>query len=104
MIKTMIIKCKIDVKKIAKEKLFQGKTALYLDCTLLENRDGVDQYGNSGMIVQDVTKAEREAGTRGAILGNFKIMGQNQPAKKPAARPAAPVAGDAPPENDDVPF
>jgi len=84
----MILKCKIDVKKIDKAKLFQGKTALYLDCTLLENRDGVDQYGNHGMIVQDVSKSEREQGIKGAILGNFKIMEQKGNPKP--ARPASP--------------
>jgi hypothetical protein len=33
-----------------------------------------------------VTKEEREAGTKGAIIGNFKIIGG-----KPAAKPSAPA-------------
>lgn len=71
----MIIKCKIDVTKIEKARLYIGKTGRqYLDCTLLENRDGTDQYGNDFMIVQDVSKDDRLAGIKGQILGNAKIM------------------------------
>jgi len=38
------------------------------------------------MITQDVSKDEREAGTKGAILGNatiFKVMDDDRPAAKP---------------------
>ena len=96
----MIIRCKIDVTKIDKARLFKGEKGTYLDITLLENKSGVDQYGNNGMIVQDVTKAERESGQKGAILGNFKIVGANPP----AAKPAASSAPKSPIESDDVPF
>ena len=100
----MIIKAKIDVSKIDKSKLYKGTKGTYLDITLLENRDGVDQYGNHFMIVQDVSKEEREAGNRGAILGNAKKMEpRGQTASGQAVKPA-PVAGDGPPESDDVPF
>jgi hypothetical protein len=68
----MILKLKIDVKKIDRSKLFVGEKGTYLDCTILSNKDGVDQYGNAGMIVQDVSKEERLAGVRGAIIGNYK--------------------------------
>jgi hypothetical protein len=46
------------------------------------------------MIVQDVSKEERENGDRGAILGNGKWAGQ---------RPTEPVAADAD-DGDDIPF
>jgi len=72
----MIIKCKINTDKIDKTKMFKGEKGTYLDITLLSNKDGVDQYGNDGMIVQDVSKADREAGIKGAILGNYRIMEQ----------------------------
>ena len=65
------IAVKIDVKKISKEKLFVGEKGTYLDATIIM-RDEPDQYGNCGMIVQNVTKEEREAGVKGAILGNVK--------------------------------
>lgn len=67
-----IINLKIDISKMDKSKLFKGKNgAEYLNCTLLLN-DEVDQYGNNGMIVQDTSKEERQAGKKGAILGNGK--------------------------------
>lgn len=67
----MILKLKIDVTKILKEKLFEGKKGTYLDATVLI-KDTPDQYGNDGMIVQDVSYEERQAGEKGPILGNAK--------------------------------
>jgi len=72
---------KIDVLKIDKSKLYQGKKGTYLDAILFLN-DEDDQYGNNGMIVQSATKEEREQGKKGAILGNskelvFKTKSQN---------------------------
>ena len=96
----MIIKVKLDVMKIDKSKLFIGKNgAKYLDITLLENRDGADKYGNNFMVVQEVSKEEREAGVRGAILGNGKIMQSNGATPR---RPA--VQTETQTQADDVPF
>jgi hypothetical protein len=64
---------KIDVSKIDKTKLYQGKTAKYLDIMLIPSSN--DKYGNDYMIVQSLPKADRDAGVRGAILGNAKILG-----------------------------
>ena len=97
----MIIKCKINVTKIEKARLFAGNSGTYLDCTLLENKNGTDQYGNDGMIVQDVSKQDRDNGVKGAIIGNFKIL---KPAGAKPAPAATKPAPDGPPESDDVPF
>ena len=80
-----MIAINIDVKKIDKAALFTGKKGTYLNMTLMENREGVDQYGNEGFIVQDIGMARRQAGERGAILGNWKTV-------KPAQAPQAPQA------------
>jgi hypothetical protein len=72
-----IIRLKIDVSKIDKTKLYKGEKGTYLSCTLLLN-DAVDNYGNNGMIVQETTKEERDAGNKGAILGNCKVVIQAQ--------------------------
>jgi len=93
----MIIRCKIDLRRVDKAKLYTGEKGTYLDCTLLENRDGTDQYGNNFMIVQDVSKADREAGVKGAILGNGKIVAQSG---KSAQKPSQPAAQ----QGDDIPF
>lgn len=65
---------KIDVTKIEKARLFEGAKGKYLDATAFIDLDELDQYGHSGMITQDVTKEEKEAGTKGPILGNSKVF------------------------------
>ena len=80
---------KIDVTKIDKARLFQGKTgARYLDIALIETPN--NQYGDSHMIVQSVSKEEREAGVKGNILGNIKEVGAKQGGdnRAPLADPA----------------
>jgi len=87
------INLKIDVTKIDKERLFQGKKGTYLDATIFLNVDQEDQYGNHGFIAQAVTKEEKEAGAQGNILGNGKIFwcdytqAQNKPASQPTEAP-----------------
>lgn len=66
-----VINVKIDVKKIDKAKLYAGEKGTYLDAVMFVN-DEADQYGNWGMVVQSVTKEEKEKGIKGAILGNVK--------------------------------
>jgi len=95
----MIINAKINVTKVDKSKLFKGAKGTYLDVVLLENRGGRDQYGMDGMVIQQVDKKDRDAGQRGAILGNFKYVQRDT---QQAAPPAD--TGDGPPESDDVPF
>lgn len=75
------IRIKLDVSKIDKQRLFKGEKGTYLDATAFVDLDQPDQYGNSGMITQDVTKQEKDAGQQGAILGNTKVFwkeGQQQ--------------------------
>ena len=70
----MIVALKIDVLKITREKLFTGKNgAKYLDCVVfIDNEKG--QYGDNGMIVEDVSKEDKANGVKGAILGNCRII------------------------------
>ena len=96
-------KLKIDVKKIKKELLFDGAKGLYMDLTLMDNRDGTDQYGNDGFIVQDVGKERREAGEKGPIVGNWKHIGQRQATQNTAPPPRMTAMEDAL-DQDDVPF
>lgn len=72
MSKTVVLK--IDVTKIDKARLFEGQKGTYLDAIVFIS-DETDQYGNNGMIVQSVTQEERQAGTKGNILGNCKVIG-----------------------------
>ena len=60
--------------------VFIGKNgAHYLDLTLMDNRDGVDQYGNNGFCTVDVGKERRQAGEKSPILGNWKDLDAGQP-------------------------
>lgn len=86
---------KIDVTKISKDRLFKGEKGTYLDATILM-RDEPDQYGNCGMIVENISKEEREAGIKGAILGNVKWL--------QAKAVSSPVNTAAPEPIDDLPF
>lgn len=80
-----MIRLKIDVTKIDKSKLFVGAKGTYLDLTLMENRNGPDQYGNDFMVVQDLGREARERGEKGSILGNGKTIGGGN------ARPSSPA-------------
>ena len=62
---------KIDVTKIDKAHLYKGK---FLDLVVWENRDGPGQYGDTHMIVQSVSKEDRAAGKKGAIVGNLRPL------------------------------
>lgn len=73
-----MITVNINAAKIDKTGLVEGKKGKYLNLVLWENRDGVDQYGNAGFVTQDLGKERREAGEKGAILGNYRIMGERK--------------------------
>lgn len=99
----MTITAKIDVTKIEKARLFKGAKGTYLDVVLIETPES--QYGDY-MIVQSVTKEEREQGIKGPILGNAKIIGQKPVQQaKPAQTPVS-AGGTQQVELDDesVPF
>jgi hypothetical protein len=65
---------KINVSAMDTARLFNGQKGQYLDCTVFVDLDQLDQYGNSGMITQDVSKEEKQQGVKGNILGNAKIF------------------------------
>ncbi|AUR88647.1 hypothetical protein NVP1172O_30 [Vibrio phage 1.172.O._10N.261.52.F5] len=68
------VSLKLDVTKIDKARLFNGQKGTYLDATVFIDLDELDQYGNSGMITQDVSKEEKQQGVKGNILGNCKLF------------------------------
>ncbi len=61
---------------IDKGKLFKGAKGTYLDIVLIPTPNG--KFGDF-MILQSVTKEERESGIKGAILGNAKEAGKRGP-------------------------
>ena len=81
------VRLKINVSMIEKARLFKGNKGMYLDATVFIDPDNQDQYGNNGMITQDVSKEEREQNVRGPILGNVQVFyreNQSAPQHGPA--------------------
>jgi len=85
------VSLKIDVTKIDKERLFRGQKGTYLDLTVFIDVDKEDEYGNNGMITQSVSKEDREAGVKGAILGNIKVFMKKESQQPQQSTQAAPV-------------
>ena len=82
-----IIAIKIDRKKLVEELIFKAQSgAEYIDAVLMPSKDS--KYGDSHFIVQSVSKADREAGKRGPIIGNAKILGGGGARSRPAPTPA----------------
>jgi hypothetical protein len=65
---------KINLSQIDMARAFQGQKGQYLDATIFVDMNELDQYGNSGMITQDVSKEEKGQGVKGNILGNGKVF------------------------------
>jgi hypothetical protein len=130
-----MIRLKLNLRKLTDFRTFTGKdgveyaafpikaNAIYMtektasmDVTLMDNRDGPDQYGNDGFATLDLGKDRRIAGERGPILGNWKDLdGGNQPSRRNPMggvdRTAAEALGKRPAgttepddETDDIPF
>ena len=66
------VEISIDVTKIDKARLFEGKKGKYLTMTTFIDVDNKDQYDNNGMVVHKQTKEESAAKTQTPILGNVK--------------------------------
>jgi len=71
-----IIATSIDLTKIPKDKIIEGKKGKYLPITVTIN-DEVDQFGNQGPVVVQQSKEEREAKTEKVYLGNVKVVWTN---------------------------
>ena len=65
-----------------------------MNATVFTNHAEADQYGNHGMITQDVSKEEKDSGVKGAILGNTKVFWTSE-AHQHSSQPqqSAPASG-----------
>jgi len=68
---SIIINVNMNVKKIEKERLYVGDKGVYLDATIVLFEQP-DQFGNDGMIVQNISKEEREKGMKSIPIGSVK--------------------------------
>jgi hypothetical protein len=100
------ITVKIDVTKINKDHLYIGKKGKYLTVFLYPTPN--DEYGNDYRATQDIPKEARDAGERGPIIGNAKIVGgsssrnQGEHPSKPRPLPNRPAPSND--EDSQIPF
>lgn len=73
----------INVQKILKDYIYEGKNGKYLNLVLFENKNGPDQYGNTHMVKQDLGKEAREKGVNAPILGNARFPSEEPPPRRP---------------------
>lgn len=100
------ISISIDVSKIDKTKLIQGKKGMYMDLTTFIDLENPGPYGDHGFITQSLKEEEREQGMKNPILGNCKVFfTEGGSAAAPAQNQAAPMPVAAVEGfDDDIPF
>jgi hypothetical protein len=79
------IKIKIDVSKIDKAGLYKGTKGTYLDCVAWPSKTP-GQYGDTHYVVQELSKEKRDAGEKGAIIGNMTVP-DDEPQQRQQPRP-----------------
>ena len=100
-----ILKTSINLNKIDKSKIIEGKKGKYLPITITIN-DEPDQFGNQGPVVVEQSKKEREAKTEKVFLGNVQVVWTNGDNVSVAPRQDQPAQA-APKQavvEDDLPF
>ena len=84
-----IVNFSIDLTKIPKDKIIDGKKGKYLPITLTLN-DEVVQFGNYGPVIVAQSKEEREAKVGKVYLGNATVAWTNGQNVEPAPREGQP--------------
>ena len=82
------IKIKINVTKILKEYIFEGKNGKYLNLVAWPNKNGTGQYGDTHFVSQDLPTEARDEGVQAPILGNLTLPEEEAPPPRQQARPA----------------
>lgn len=91
-----MITANINVTRIDKAHLIDGKNGKYLDLVLFENKDGKDKYGNDGFVVQGLPKEARDRGEKGPIIGNWRNLDARGGSRSSSPATTAPVATQRP--------
>jgi hypothetical protein len=99
-----IIKTSIDLTKIDKTKIIDGKKGKYLPITITIN-DELDQFNNQGPVIISQSKEERDAKENKVYLGNVQVVWTNGDNVAPAPKDGAPNASAQPAAvEEDLPF
>jgi len=98
----------IDVTKLDKTRFYQGKKGTYANLTVFVDSEQ-SQYGDNGIISEQLSKEEREQKLQLPIIGNAKIFytkdADNFAQQK--TQQTAPAHHETPPIedfDDDIPF
>jgi hypothetical protein len=76
-----MIKLNICLSKIDKSRIKESGGKKYIDIIVMDSKN--DRYGNDYMVVEDISKSERDAGKKGNIIGNGKNLGQKSSGGQP---------------------
>lgn len=102
------ISASIDVTKIDKTLLVEGRSGKYLDLVFWPMKNGEDERGNTHIVKQGSSKADREAGRINEnILGNAKFPKEEVPHRMIPEKKAAPIPSKQEMDEDDssdIPF
>jgi|TARA_B100001059_G_scaffold85935_1_gene84023 hypothetical protein len=101
-----ILNTSINLSKVPKDKIIEGKKGKYLPVTITIN-DDIDQFGQQGSLTVQQTKEQRESKEPKVYLGNINVVWTNGQNVEPAPRDniqSAPVAPKPQPVADDLPF
>lgn len=71
------IKIQIDVTKINKDLLYQGKKGEYLNLVAFPLKSGPKENGDTHTVFHDITQEQRESGVENKILGNLRLPSEN---------------------------
>jgi hypothetical protein len=94
-----LISASIDLSKIDRKKITEGKNGAKYYNILISVNDEKNQYGQDVSISENQSKEERESGAKKNYLGNGKTIwsgGNTSPVKQSNPNP--------PPTEDDLPF
>lgn len=97
-----LITASINLSKIDKSKIIEGKKGQYLPITISLN-DDLDQFGNQGNMTISQSKEEREAKVDKSYLGNVKVVWTNGDNVSAAPREEQQTQGNST-VKDDLPF
>lgn len=72
------IKIKIDVSKIDKTAIYKGTKGTYLDVVAWPSKT-TGKFGDTHYLVQELSRERRDAGDKGAIIGNMTVPDNEAP-------------------------
>jgi hypothetical protein len=101
-----IISGNINLSKLDKSKIYEGKKGKYYPVTVVINNE-IGEYGDSGYIMTEQTKEQREAKEQKSYLGNVKVIwtdGQNVSTADKPMQAAMQMQQPAQTEEPDLPF